>query len=151
MRHINLIVVHCSATNPHQDIGVNEIDQWHRDRGWRGCGYHAVIRRNGTLEHGRDITDVGAHAYGYNKHSIGVCVVGGVDINGQAANNFTREQLHTLRGYLDALSSIFKEAEIKGHRDLSPDVDGDGVIESWEWQKQCPSFDVTEWYKGENK
>jgi hypothetical protein len=29
-----------------------------------------------------------------------------------------------------------------GHRDLSPDLDGNGHIEPDEWMKQCPGFDV---------
>ena len=33
-------------------------------------------------------------------------------------------------------------AIIFGHRDLSPDVDGDGHIEPEEWMKSCPCFDV---------
>jgi N-acetyl-anhydromuramyl-L-alanine amidase AmpD len=36
---------------------------------------------------------------------------------------------------------------IRGHRDWSPDLDGDGVIEPNEWKKACPSFDVVAWLK----
>jgi len=147
MRTINEIVVHCSATKPDQDIGVSQIDQWHRDRGWREIGYHNVIRRNGVLEHGRDISEIGAHAYGYNRHSIGVCMVGGVDGNGKAEDNFTNEQYATLKGYLDTLFDVFPGAQLVGHRDLSPDVNGDSIIDRWEWVKECPSFDVRSWYK----
>jgi N-acetylmuramoyl-L-alanine amidase len=37
--------------------------------------------------------------------------------------------------------------EIVGHRDLSPDLDGDGIVEPQEWIKQCPCFDAKEEYK----
>jgi N-acetylmuramoyl-L-alanine amidase len=39
----------------------------------------------------------------------------------------------------------FPNARIVGHRDLSPDKDGDGMVERWEWMKECPSFDVGQW------
>ena len=48
---------------------------------------------------------------------------------------------------LVALSEKYPDATILGHRDLSPDKDGDGVIETSEWVKHCPSFDVKEWLK----
>ena len=133
-REVNLIVVHCSATNPNMDIGAHEIRSWHiNDNGWSDIGYHNVIRRDGTLEHGRDLAESGAHAKGYNANSIGVCLIGGVDIENNPANNFTDKQFATLRGYLDTMAEIF-DANILGHRDL-PNVN-----------KACPSFDVRDWY-----
>ncbi len=53
MRTINLFVIHCADTYATMDIGVKEIDGWHRKRGWSGIGYHFVIRRNGIVETGR--------------------------------------------------------------------------------------------------
>jgi len=135
MREIDLIVVHCAATNPNMDIGAIEIRKWHLAKNWSDIGYHNVIRRNGALEHGRDLTISGAHARGHNKRSIGVCLVGGVDTENEPENNFTEAQMTTLRGYLDTLLEIFPNAKLMGHRDL-PDVN-----------KACPSFDVREWYK----
>jgi hypothetical protein len=35
-----------------------------------------VIQPDGTIEHGRDVRDIGAHAHGKNHDSIGVCLVG---------------------------------------------------------------------------
>jgi len=32
-----------------------------------------------------------------------------------------------------------------GHRDLSPDTNGNGQTESTEWLKTCPGFDVRAW------
>ena len=73
----NYIVIHCSATRPSQDIGVKEIDRWHRERGFIKVGYGTVIRRNGEIERGRDDDDVQAHCKGYNSVSTSVCLVGG--------------------------------------------------------------------------
>jgi N-acetylmuramoyl-L-alanine amidase len=55
MRKINLIVIHCSDTYARMDIGVNEIRQWHLQRGFNDIGYHYVIRRDGAIEQGRRI------------------------------------------------------------------------------------------------
>jgi N-acetylmuramoyl-L-alanine amidase len=50
-------------------------------------------------------------------------------------------------GKLVSLLEKYPNATILGHRDLSPDKNGDGVIERSEWVKHCPSFDVREWLK----
>ena len=60
MRKINLIVIHCSDTYARMDIGVNEIRQWHLQRGFNDIGYHYVIRRDGAIEQGRPIEKPGS-------------------------------------------------------------------------------------------
>jgi len=126
---------------------VEDIRAWHLERGWRDVGYHFVIRRNGRVEAGRPLDEVGAHVYGYNRVSWGVCMVGGVDRYGRSEANYTDAQYIALVALLWELHVKAPAAEILGHRDLSPDVDGDGVIEPWEWMKDCPCFDVRKWWK----
>ncbi len=124
-----VIFVHCSATKPTQDIGVRDIRIWHKsENGWLDVGYHFVIRRNGVIEDGRPVDTVGAHAYGHNGDSVAVCLVGGIDSQGEADSNYTCEQYETLKVLLKTLKASYPEAEIKGHRDVS--------------DKACPSFDV---------
>jgi N-acetyl-anhydromuramyl-L-alanine amidase AmpD len=141
----DLIVVHCSATGPAADIGVAQIAQWHKQRGFDAVGYHYVIRRNGTLETGRRESEIGAHVRGHNANSIGVCLAGGVDAKGKPENNFTPAQFSTLETLLGELKGRYPHARILGHRDLSPDKNGDGRITPDEFIKACPSFDVTQW------
>ena len=64
MRDINLLVVHCSATQAGLDVGAAEIRKWHVGQGWKDIGYHYVIRRSGAIEPGRPESEVGAHAQG---------------------------------------------------------------------------------------
>jgi len=135
MRPIDLIVVHCSATPPTMDIGVKEIRTWHLKKNWDDIGYHFVIRRDGSIEKGRDIATQGAHAYPYNKHSIGICLVGGVDNAKLAEDNFSVEQYEMLKWLVRGLTSEYAGARVCGHRDL-PDV-----------HKGCPSFDVAEYLR----
>lgn len=133
----DFIAVHCSATSEKQDIGAKDIDRWHRAKGWRCIGYHYVIRRNGTVEEGRDEKVIGAHVENWNHCSIGICMVGGVsadDVN-KAQNNFTKEQFASLKQLLVDLKTRYPKAKIQGHRDF-PDV-----------HKACPSFEVKDWLK----
>ena len=89
MRTITLIVIHCSAVRPDQTSSAKDIDNWHKDRGFNGIGYHYVIRRDGTIELGRPEWQVGAHCIPHNAHSIGVCYEGGYDIHGESADTRT--------------------------------------------------------------
>ena len=144
---INYIVVHCSATKPNQDIGFAEIDAMHKARGWAGCGYHIIIRQNGVIEIGRALDVQGAHVSGHNSHSWGVCMVGGLDAFGKASATFHRDQMYSLQMIVEGLKIRAPQAEVLGHRDLSPDKNGDGVITQTEWIKECPCFDVRRWWK----
>lgn len=144
-KRTDLIVVHVSATPPDRDIGAQEIDEMHRARGWRGIGYHYVIRRDGRVEQGRPENQVGAHVAGWNSVSLGVCLVGGVDADGRPQDSRTAAQTAALEKLLRALVGRYPGATICGHRDLSPDRDGDGAIEPHEYLKACPCFDVIPW------
>jgi len=138
VRNIDKLIIHCSATPEAMDIGESEINQWHKQRGWSSIGYHYVIRRSGKLERGRDIGRAGAHARGYNKDSIGICLIGGVDENSKSCDNYTISQKRKLQQLLNFLVITFPSSEVLGHRDVK------GV------RKSCPCFDVREWYYGQN-
>ena len=73
MRRIEEIIIHHSAS---KDVSAATIDKWHKQRGFKKIGYHYVIRQYGTIELGRDIREVGAHAKGRNSYSIGICLTG---------------------------------------------------------------------------
>lgn len=142
MMKVNYIVIHCSATKAGQPFTAADIDRWHKSRGWAGIGYHYVIDLDGTVELGRPCNVPGAHCYGFNKVSIGICYIGGLNENGRPADTRTPAQKKALRILVRHMQSSFPDAKVVGHRDLSPDVNGDGIIERWEWLKECPCFDV---------
>jgi hypothetical protein len=50
----------------------------------------------------------------------------------------------------DSMLQSFSDVgiSIKGHRDYSPDMNGNGIIERNEWIKTCPGFDVSIWIRG---
>lgn len=147
MRNIDSIIVHCSATKAGQDFTVADIDHWHRQRGFNGIGYHYVIRLDGKLEKGRDVALAGAHCKGWNERSVGICYIGGLDENGRPADTRTNAQKRVLYQIIIDLQREYNILQVLGHRDTSPDLNGDGVIEPYEYVKACPCFDVKEFLR----
>ena len=147
---IDAIVIHCSATRAGQDVRAADIDKWHKERGFAMIGYNYVIDLDGTVEIGRPLSRDGAHCNtagtsgrSYNRHSIGICYVGGLDKNGKPADTRTPEQKRALRGLVHKLMDAYPNiVEVIGHRDASPDRNKDGRITPNEWVKVCPCFDV---------
>ena len=147
MRNIDSIIVHCSATKAGLDFTATDIDRWHRERGFNGIGYHYVIRLDGKLEKGRDVTLAGAHCKGWNERSVGICYIGGLDENGRPADTRTNVQKRVLYQIIMDLQREYNILQVLGHRDTSPDLNGDGVIEPYEYVKACPCFDVKEFLR----
>jgi N-acetyl-anhydromuramyl-L-alanine amidase AmpD len=143
MRIINHLVIHCSATEQWREVSVDEIRQWHLKRGFNDIGYHFVIDLNGIVHKGRPVETIGAHAQGYNANSIGICYVGGLARGThEPMDTRTPKQKESLINLTETLKNIFGITRIDGHRDLSVDFNGDGVITPNEWMKSCPCFDV---------
>jgi N-acetyl-anhydromuramyl-L-alanine amidase AmpD len=113
-------------------VDASVIDRWHREKGWLKIGYHYVINRDGSIEIGRETEAIGAHAKGYNATSVGICLVGGLDDDGEPEDNFTEEQWNSLDLAVDGLVTRYPNAKVIGHNNVS--------------SKSCPCFDVGEWY-----
>lgn len=113
---------------PTMDIGAKEIRQWHKQRGWADIGYHFVIRRNGTIEPGRALDEVGAHEPTRNRDSVAICLVGGIDAKGKPQNNFTPAQMGSLTVKIGQLLAKYPRAVVSGHN-------------HWQAGRACPSFD----------
>ena len=130
------IIIHCSDSRGGDAV---EIRKWHIERGWADIGYHYVItngRRSpggevydvgddGIVEEGRSLSIDGAHVYGHNQGSIGVCLISTGD------GEFTPLQSLALIRLLADLRLRFAigHNQVFGHRDF----DGD---------KTCPGFNV---------
>lgn len=127
------IFVHCSATKPSMNWGVREVRQSHKERGFLDVGYHFIIKRDGTVEAGREESAIGSHAKGYNHNSIGVCLIGGVDDRMKMEANFTPAQMAALRSLLVELLAKYPGSVLRAHHDVAP--------------KACPSFDLKRWWE----
>lgn len=146
-RSINEIILHCSATPEGKDFTVEDIRKWHKQRGFTDIGYHFVIYRDGSVNTGRDINIIGAHATGHNANSIGICYIGGLDKDGKTPKDTrTKEQKQSMLKLVKELISKYNipVKNVIGHRDTSKDLNGDGIISPNEWIKACPSFEVGE-------
>jgi len=157
-RTITDIVIHCAATPNGKPFTREQIDAMHRQRGFKrqpaaitryqpelkhvlpSIGYHWVLELDGNAKPGRHTEEVGAHVQGSNAKSLGICLIG--------TDSFSLAQWSTLRLLVSKLRQTYPAARVRGHRDFSPDLDGDGVIERHEWLKTCPGFDVQTWLDG---
>jgi N-acetylmuramoyl-L-alanine amidase len=149
---------------------LDAIDEMHAARGFKRqdpiakrfnpryqhVGYHFVIACNGAVFTGRDLSEVGAHVAGHNANSVGICMTG--------TSAFTADQFRSLEAVLRQLNKALSVplaspravrrpsgttlvGGVCGHRDLSPDLNGDGRITSNEWVKTCPGFDVADYIR----
>lgn len=141
-KDIRYLVIHCSATRSTQNYSQEQLLSDHLGRGFSGIGYHFYITRDGHLHRTRSLNKPGAHALGHNHESFGICYEGGLDAKGRAADTRTKKQCETLERLLKALRLYCPKAQIVGHRDLSRDLNKDGLISPNEWTKECPSFDA---------
>ena len=129
MREIRWLILHCSAVKPDQTSSLRQIDAWHRERGFAGCGYHYIIRRDGTVEKGRKEELAGSHCLGWNAHSIGICYEGGLDAGGHPADTRAKAQKEIIISLLHELKKRYPHAQVKGHHDFNS-------------HKACPCFDA---------
>lgn len=140
------IVWHCSADREgsYEGKDLDYYDRMHRNRKppFRKIGYHIVIFADGSWEFGRLFNESGAHARGYNSTYLGIMYQGGLDVNGKPKDTRTPSQMKAIKDIKSIIDYIFPGLDHVGHRDLSVDLNGDGVISKNEWMKACPCFDV---------
>lgn len=113
------------------DIGAEWIRKIHvQQNKWKDIGYHFVIKRNGAIESGRPVAEVGAHVNGHNIGTIGICMVGGISETGRPENNFDKAQFESVQQLIYSLSKKFPIIKLSGHNDYA--------------NKACPCFNVHE-------
>src|SRR3990172_1507481 len=123
------------ATGVDYDTTAAEIDAWHKARGWKGIGYHYLIRKDGTIEGGRPETEVGAHVAGMNSRALGICFSGHGDIRPH-----TKEQRATGLRLINELCGRYGISipDVLGHRELNTLIDR-GLLEArYRTYKSCP-------------
>lgn len=136
-RAIKYIAIHCTATP--QTASVAAIQRYWKDSlGWKSPGYHLLIEPNGTINRLMDFNGVANGVKGFNKETIHISYIGGVDKNGKPVDNRTAVQKEAI---LKCIKEVIDWSEnkcliIQGHRDF-PNVN-----------KACPSFDAKAEYRG---
>ena len=129
MRTIKKIIIHCTATPEGRTVTKQDIEMWHRARGFSKIGYHYLIHLDGSVSYGRDVSEPGAHCKGLNKSSIGVAYVGGLDKYGKEPKDTrTENQRLALRRLVADLQKEYPGATVHGHYEFAA--------------KACPSFKI---------
>ncbi|MEW8253758.1 MAG: N-acetylmuramoyl-L-alanine amidase [Candidatus Thiodiazotropha taylori] len=123
---ISYIAIHASLSPNDRVVTAADIHEWHLENDWSGIGYHAVIQRNGKIERGRPHFWKGAHILGHNLHTLGICLIG--------TDEFTDEQLFSLKELILEWLDLYPLAEVVGHRDLDSN-------------RTCPNFDARHWWQ----
>lgn len=146
MRTIDTIWIHCTA-------GFKGLESmrnfWRNKRGWRSDGYHIIVNMDGSWNVSWPLEKPSNGVKGKNGSGIHIAYIGGVDPNDYSKAMDTRTEAQK-QGIITAIQYVRKylakhtqfEVDVKGHRDASPDQNGDGIISSWERIKECPSFDA---------
>lgn len=133
MREISWIVVHCTATQPETEKKAI-LNYWKNVLGWKNVGYHFLIDRFGVIHELARLDQITNGVRGYNKNSIHISYIGGIDNNGKPKDTRTPNQKYSMEVLVYEMKKKFPDAIIQGHRDF-------GV------NKSCPSFDVKSWIK----
>jgi len=124
-REVHSVFVHCSDSDRPEHDSWKVVDEWHKDRGWSGIGYHYFIKKDGTIEKGRDLEEIPAAQIGHNTGSIAIC------LHGRDISKFKEEQYESLRNICIAINNAYKDEKkirYRGHREV-------------ESGKTCPVFD----------
>lgn len=154
MRRISRIFVHCTASWQNTTT-MESLRAEFRQKGWKNPGYHWVIFPDGRIEQMLDEEKVANGVKDYNANSIHVAWVGGIKYNDNrkivSTDNRTERQKLALFDLLTKLKLRYRNAQIMGHRDISPDLNHNGIIDPWERIKDCPCYDAMKEYLDINK
>ena len=130
-REITEVVIHWTANYIDQaHIGAEEVHAWHLQRGFSGCGYHYIIKRDGSIQRGRPINIRGAHVegnLGHNTLSIGISHVAGYNCTSGTPNpnryisaeSINEAQWRAQRNFLEVFYRIFPGGQVLGHNQIS--------------------------------
>lgn len=133
-----IVIHHSEVVSRHS---INDVHQWHLNKGWVGCGYHYFINKEGEIYEGRPVWSVGAHLYGHNKDSIGICFEG--DFNKEQMNNKQAEAAIML---IAMLSLAYENAKIVRHVDLAKEKNCPG--NNFPFEEMCKKVETCKnWLK----
>ncbi|GAA4391997.1 N-acetylmuramoyl-L-alanine amidase [Hymenobacter koreensis] len=138
MRAITKLFVHFTGASAAQSV-ESILNHWRNHNMWGSVpGYHILVEPDGTAHRLYPDDKPTYGVAGHNKHSLHVCFIGD--------GAMTAAQEATIIKRLRYWTKLYPSAEVLGHRDVSPDLDRDGVVEPHEWVKRCPGFSVREWW-----
>lgn len=153
MRNITRIFIHCTA-------GYGNVESikrfWKETLKWKSVGYHRIIDLEGNTHTLAPFEEVTNGVKNYNSNSIHISYIGGISKQDNRTAQDTRTdkqkdaiicEIKNALEYLKSKGQDVSKIKILGHRDISPDKNLNGRVDSWERIKECPSFDAIPEYK----
>ena len=134
-KNTRYIIIHCSDTEPSKNLNTEELNKIHRQKGFLNIKYHFIIKRDGTVETGRHVDEVGSHTEEFDEESISICLIGGIapDQEVEPRLNYTSRQWDSLKTTIKSLRLLYPGAHVLGFNDV-------------EENKISPYFDVQAWF-----
>lgn len=108
-----IILHHAEATS----CTIEQIHEWHLNNGRSGCGYHFLVRKDGTIYRGRPEKNLGAHTQNYNLGSLGICFEG--KFNSETMTEAQLKSGQELITYLCDKYLLNKALDVKRHKDFN--------------------------------
>lgn len=104
-----IILHHADA----KSCSAEDIHRWHLNNGWSGAGYHFLVKKDGKVYRLRPEDKVGAHAYGSNYNSIGICFEGNY-----MEEDMPDAQKEAGKELVAYLKNKYKISTVQAHRDV---------------------------------
>ena len=104
-----IILHHADAKN----CSAEDIHRWHLNNGWSGAGYHFLVRKDGKVYRLRPEDKVGAHAYGANYDSLGICFEGNF-----MEEDMPAEQIKAGQELVAYLKNKYNITTVQRHKDV---------------------------------
>lgn len=123
------LIIHHSAN---KNSTFDNVDAYHKSKGWGGIGYHYFIETSGEVKQGRKENEIGAHCKDdkMNYKSIGICLAGNF-----MEHLWTPEQLKSLEELLFKLEkkyNIDRIHNVLGHQEVDgASTDCPGYLIYW--------------------
>lgn len=105
------IILHHSASSV---ASAEDIHRWHLNNGWEGAGYHFLVRKDGKVYRMRPENKIGAHAYGNNYNSLGICFEGNFEVE-----QMPDVQVQSGKELVAYLKNKYGINKVQGHRDVN--------------------------------
>ena len=128
-REITTVVWHWTANYTDQGyVGSEQVNQYHLEK-FGGIGYHFIVKRDGSIQIGRDINTIGAHVKGFNTRSIGISFVAGYKCasskySGEppyseiGVESITQAQHESFVKFMSAWYKVYPGGQAWGHADF---------------------------------
>lgn len=104
-----IILHHADA----KSCSAEDIHRWHLNNGWSGAGYHFLVKKDGTIYRLRPEDKVGAHAYGSNYNSLGICFEGDY-----MEEDMSAEQIKAGQELVTYLKHKYNITTVQKHKDV---------------------------------